>query len=450
VLTVENFVTVLASALWGWPLIFALLSTHLFLTIRLGGIQKHIFRAIHLSVTKEKGATGDVSPFSALMTALAATIGTGNIVGVATAIAAGGPGAVFWMWISGIFGMATKYTEGLLAVKYRVKMPDGTMAGGPMYVMERGLNAKWLGKIFAFFTAIAAFGVGAMVQSNSMAGMFYKTFNLPPALCGITAAVLVGFVIIGGIKSISKVCNLLIPIAGTVYVLGNVIILLLGWFSIPHTLWLILSSAFTGQAAVGGFIGAAAKDAMRYGIARGLFSNEAGLGSSAIIDAAAQTKSPARQALVSYTGTFWDTVVLAALTGIMIVNSGLWVSGADGGNLTNEVFSVIPILGPIILALSLFTFTFATSIGWSYYAEKAVEYLFGQRAIKPYKAIYVFLIFLGSIFSVGLVWSFSDIANAMMAIPNLASLLCLSGVAASETRRYFGIKAKRPPPRKSP
>ena len=449
-LTVENFVTVLASALWGWPLIFALLSTHLFLTIRLGGIQKHIFRAIHLSVTKEKGATGDVSPFSALMTALAATIGTGNIVGVATAIAAGGPGAVFWMWISGIFGMATKYTEGLLAVKYRVKMPDGTMAGGPMYVMERGLNAKWLGKIFAFFTAIAAFGVGAMVQSNSMAGMFYKTFNLPPALCGITAAVLVGFVIIGGIKSISKVCNLLIPIAGTVYVLGNVIILLLGWFSIPHTLWLILSSAFTGQAAVGGFIGAAAKDAMRYGIARGLFSNEAGLGSSAIIDAAAQTKSPARQALVSYTGTFWDTVVLAALTGIMIVNSGLWVSGADGGNLTNEVFSVIPILGPIILALSLFTFTFATSIGWSYYAEKAVEYLFGQRAIKPYKAIYVFLIFLGSIFSVGLVWSFSDIANAMMAIPNLASLLCLSGVAASETRRYFGIKAKRPPPRKSP
>ena len=226
--------------------------------------------------------------------------------------------------------------------------------------------------------------------------------------------------------------------------------MLLGWFSIPHTLWLILSSAFTGQAAVGGFIGAAAKDAMRYGIARGLFSNEAGLGSSAIIDAAAQTKSPARQALVSYTGTFWDTVVLAALTGIMIVNSGLWVSGADGGNLTNEVFSVIPILGPIILALSLFTFTFATSIGWSYYAEKAVEYLFGQRAIKPYKAIYVFLIFLGSIFSVGLVWSFSDIANAMMAIPNLASLLCLSGVAASETRRYFGIKAKRPPPRKSP
>ena len=449
-LTVENFVTVLASALWGWPLIFALLSTHLFLTIRLGGIQKHIFRAIRLSVTKEKGATGDVSPFSALMTALAATIGTGNIVGVATAIAAGGPGAVFWMWISGIFGMATKYTEGLLAVKYRVKMPDGTMAGGPMYVMERGLNAKWLGKIFAFFTAIAAFGVGAMVQSNSMAGMFYKTFNLPPALCGITAAVLVGFVIIGGIKSISKVCNLLIPIAGTVYVLGNVIILLLGWFSIPHTLWLILSSAFTGQAAVGGFIGAATKDAMRYGIARGLFSNEAGLGSSAIIDAAAQTKSPARQALVSYTGTFWDTVVLAALTGIMIVNSGLWVSGADGGNLTNEVFSVIPILGPIILALSLFTFTFATSIGWSYYAEKAVEYLFGQRAIKPYKAIYVFLIFLGSIFSVGLVWSFSDIANAMMAIPNLASLLCLSGVAASETRRYFGIKAKRPPPRKSP
>jgi AGCS family alanine or glycine:cation symporter len=437
VLAVEGFLGVLAAALWGRPLIIALLGTHVFLTFRLHGIQRYIPRALKLSVTKEKGAAGDVSPFAALMTALAATIGTGNIVGVATAVVAGGPGAVFWMWLSGIFGMSTKYTEALLSVKYRVKMPDGSMAGGPMYVMERGLHSRWLGLVFAFFTALAALGIGGMVQSNSIAVMFHKTFSIPPVICGAVVALLTGCVILGGIKSIARVCNTIIPIAGILFILSNVVILLLGWRSIPHTIVLIFTSAFTGSAAVGGFAGAAAKDAIRFGVARGLFSNESGLGSSSIVDAAAQCKNPVRQALVSYTGTFWDTVVLAALTGIMIVNSGLWVGGRDGGALTNEVFSAIPVIGPVLLAAALFTFAVATCIGWSYYAQKAVEYLFGPRAVGPYKALYVLLIFLGAVFSIDIVWSFSDIANAMMAIPNLISVLLLSGTAVRETRKYL-------------
>ena len=277
---IEAFLGPLATALWGRPLIIALLGTHVFLTIRLRGIQRYIKKAIKLSVTKEKGATGDVSPFAALMTALAATIGTGNIVGVATAVVSGGPGAVLWMWLSGIFGMATKYTEALLSVKYRIRMPDGTMAGGPMYVMERGLHSKWLGIIFAFFTAVAALGIGGMVQSNSVAVMFYKTFSIPPFICGAVAAVLTGCVIIGGIKSIAKVCNMIIPAAGFIFILSNIIILMIEWRSVPHSIALIISSAFTGQAALGGFAGAAVKDAVRFGVSRGLFSNESGLGSS--------------------------------------------------------------------------------------------------------------------------------------------------------------------------
>jgi len=371
------------------------------------------------------------------MTALAATIGTGNVVGVATAVAAGGPGAVLWMWLSGIFGMATKYTEALLSVKYRVKMPDGTMAGGPMYVMERGLHSRWLGLVFAFFTAVAAIGIGGMVQSNSVAVMFYNTFRIPPVLSGAAAAILTGCVIIGGIKNIAKVCNLVIPVAGILFILSNIVILCMNWSNIPHTLVLILTSAFTGQAAVGGFAGAAAKEAVRFGVARGLFSNESGLGSSPIVDAAARCRNPVRQALVSYTGTFWDTVVLAALTGVMVVNSGMWQSGLDGGALTGAVFSAIPAVGPVILAVSLFIFAVATCIGWSYYAQKAVEYLIGPKAVGPYKTLYVLMIFMGSVVSMGAVWSFSDIANAMMAVPNLVTLLLLSGTAVEETRRQL-------------
>ena len=433
----EQVLGTLAAALWGRPLIAALLGTHVFLTLRLHGVQRYIGKAVRLSVTKEKGMPGDVSPFSALMTALAATIGTGNVIGVATAVAAGGPGAVFWMWLSGIFGMATKYTEALLSVKYRVRQPDGSMAGGPMVVMERGLHARPLGLVFAFFTAIAAFGVGGMVQSHSAAGLLADTFRVPPLVCGGTLALLAAFVILGGIGSIARVCNLIIPAAGTLFILSNLVILLMDWRNLPHTLALIFTSAFTGQAAAGGFAGAAAKDALRFGIARGLFSNESGLGSSPIVDAAARCGNPVRQALVSCSGTFWDTVVMAALTGVMIVNSGKWLSGGNGGALTGAVFSAIPHIGPAVLAISLYVFAFATIIGWSYYAERAVSYLLGPRAVRPYKALYLLLTACAPALPLGMVWNLSDIANAMMALPNLITLVMLSGEAVRETRKYL-------------
>lgn len=416
-------------------MIAALFGTHLFLTARLGFVQRHVFKAIRLSVTREKGSSGDVSPFSALMTALAATIGTGNIVGVATAVAAGGPGAVFWMWISGVFGMATKYAESLLSVRYRVRMPDGSMAGGPMYVMERGLGRPGLGKAFAFFTASAALGVGCTVQANSISSMLRASYHVPCWLTGLVLSGLCACVILGGIRSIAHVCNLLIPVMGVLFIGSNLALLAIGWKTIPQSLWLIVSSAFTGQAAVGGFAGAGLREACRFGVARGLFSNEAGLGSEPIVAAAAKTASPARQALVSMTGTFWDTVVLAALTGLMVVNSGLWQTGSGGAQLTGAVFATLPVFGPAVLSCSLFAFAFATAIGWSYYARKAVEYLVGPRAVKPYLVLYIALLFVGAVFSVDLVWNLADISNALMAVPNLFCVLALSPVVARKTRR---------------
>ncbi len=433
----EALLGAVAGAVWGGPLLALLLGTHVFLTFRLHFVQRHTLRAVRLSVTKEPGAQGEISPFAALTTALAATIGTGNIVGVATAVAAGGPGAVFWMWLSGVFGMATKYAESLLSVKYRVRKNDGGFSGGPMAVMERGLHMPLLGRAFAFFTVCAALGIGAMVQSNSIAQVFASVFRVPPLLTGLVVALLAGTVLLGGIQSIARVCSLLIPAAGAVFVLSNLALLGLHAPELPHTLAIILRDAFGGQAAVGGFAGATVKQAMRFGIARGLFSNEAGLGSEPIVAAAAQTRSPVRQALVSLTGTFWDTVVLAALTGIVVVNSGAWQGGKNGAALTAEVFGALP-GGRILLALSLFTFAFATCIGWSYYAEKAAEYLFGRRGIGPCKAAYVALMVLGAVFPLGAVWSFSDIANALMAVPNLFSVLLLNGEVKRETRAHLG------------
>lgn len=432
-----EFIKLVSGIMWSWPLIAALFGTHIYMTFRLKFIQRYTFKAIKLSVSNSDGSSGDISPFSALMTSLAATIGTGNIVGVATAIAAGGPGAVLWMWLSGILGMSTKYAESLLSVKYRIKNKDGTISGGPMYVMERALHLKGLGMFFSFCTAVAAFGVGAMVQSNSISMMFQKTFHIPSIATGAVVALLVAVVIIGGIKSIAKVCNLIIPAAGIIFIASNIAILIIGWRTLPQTIALIFTSAFNGHAALGGFAGATLKEACRFGISRGLFSNESGLGSEPIVAAAAKTENPVRQALVSYTGTFWDTVVLAAITGIMIVNSGLWVNGLNGSDLTGEVFAVLPVFGSALLSLSLFTFAFATSIGWSYYAEKAVEYLFSAKAVKPYKVLYIISIFLGSVFSLNIVWNLSDIANAFMAIPNLASVLVLSDVVVKETKQYL-------------
>jgi len=438
--------------LWGPPMLILLFGTHLFLTYRLRFIQKYVWKAIKLSVSKDRSGEGDVSQFGALTTALAATIGTGNIVGVATAVGLGGPGAVLWCWLTGVFGMATKYAEALVSVRYRVKTSDGTMLGGPMYALENGLNMKWLAVLFCIFTSIAAFGIGNMVQANSIAVMLNETMGLSPYLSGGVMAVLTAVVILGGVKSIASVCEKLVPFMAIFYVFGCAIILGMNISYLPATISLIVSSAFTPQAAGGGFVGASVMMAMRYGIARGLFSNESGLGSAPIVAAAAQTKNPVRQALVSMTGTFWDTVVVCAMTGLVLVSSVIENPAAlnqlSGAALTKGAFAQIPVVGPIVLSVGLLTFVFSTILGWSYYGERATEYLFGKKSITPYRVAWVIAVFLGSITSLTLVWDLADAMNALMAIPNLVSLIALSGVIVSDTRKYLweegGIEREAP------
>ena len=438
----EKLLDQISGYVWGVPLLAVLFGTHLFLTFRLGFIQKHTFSAIRLSLTRTSEGAGEISHFGALVTALAATIGTGNIVGVATAVAAGGPGAVLWMWLTGVFGIATKYSEALLSVKYRVVGEDGSVAGGPMYVLEKAMNMKWLAVLFAVFTAVAAFGIGNMVQANSIAAMLQTNFNVSPWISGAVMTVFTAVVIIGGIKSIAKVCEYLVPVMALLYVLGCAVLLFLRQDTLPETLQLIFSSAFTGQAALGGFAGAGVKEAMRFGIARGLFSNESGLGSAPIVAAAAQTSHPVRQALISSTGTFWDTVVVCAATGIVVVNSGMWQSGLKGAELTNAAFNEVPYVGNAVLTFGLLTFVFSTILGWSYYGEKAMEYLFGKKLVVPYRWAWVAAVMVGSVASLQVVWTFADIANALMALPNLVSLLVLSPVVAAETKSYFAEKAE--------
>ena len=433
----EQWLQTLSDFVWGPPLLILLCGTHLFLTFRLRFIQRYIWKAIKLSLQRSSEGSGDVSQFGALTTALAATIGTGNIVGVATAIAAGGPGAVLWMWLTGVFGIATKYAEALLSVKYRVTGANGLMAGGPMYVLERGMNKKWLGIIFAALTAVSAFGIGNMVQANSISSMVQETFAIDPLISGVIMTVFTAVVILGGIKSIAGVCERLVPFMAIFYVAGCLYLLLTNLEGIPGAFTLIFEGAFSGQAAIGGFLGAGMKEAIRYGVARGLFSNESGLGSAPIVAAAAQTKNPIRQALVSSTGTFWDTVVVCAMTGLVLVNSGEWVNGLRGAALTNAAFSDIPVVGPIVLTVGLLTFVFSTILGWSYYGEKAAEYLFGTRVIKPYRWLWVVGVMVGSVLSLPMVWSFADITNGLMAIPNLISLIVLNRVIVSETDEYL-------------
>ena len=422
---------------WGPPLLILLVGTHLYLTIRTRVIQRYLPRAIRISVTRDHGSEGDVSQFGALTTALAATIGTGNIVGVATAVSLGGPGAVLWMWLTGVFGIATKYSEALLSVKYRIKDERGMMAGGPMYVLDRALGMRWLGIVFAALTAIAAFGIGNMVQANSISSMVRTSFGVSPWISGALMTVLTAIVILGGIKSIARVCEGLVPFMAIFYVAGCALLLVMGWETLPETISLIVSSAFTGQAAAGGFAGATMREALRYGVARGLFSNESGLGSAPIVAAAAQTANPVRQALVSSTGTFWDTVVVCAMTGLVVVNTADWSSGLKGAELTHAAFSHIPWIGPTVLTVGLLTFVFSTILGWSYYGEKAAEYLFGVRAIVPYRLAWVVAVMVGSVATLPAVWSFADIANGLMAVPNLVSLLLLSGVIVAETKEHL-------------
>lgn len=437
---IQVFFSKLSSLLWGWPMIILLLGTHVFLTIRLKFPQRKIFKGIALSVKSDGDSKGDVSQFGALATALAATIGTGNIIGVATAVSLGGPGAVLWCWLSGVFGIATKYAEGLLAVKYRVTTSDGTMMGGPMYALERGLGAKWLAVLFCIFTVLAALGIGCSVQSNSISTMLYESFNVPIYVSGAVTALLVALVIFFGIKGIANVCGFLVPFMAFFYVAGCIVILVMNASFLGSALSLIFKSAFSLQAIGGGFVGGGLMVAMRYGIARGLFSNESGMGSAPIVAAAARTKNPVRQALVSATGTFWDTVIVCAMTGLVLVTSILRypdIDYKDGAILTKLAFSKIKFIGPIILNVGLITFAFSTILGWAYYAEKAIEYLGGKKVIFYYRVLWVAVVFIGSVVNLSMVWDLADAMNALMAIPNLISLLLLTGVLVKETNKYL-------------
>ena len=433
----ENFIGVLSGWVWGPPMLILLFGTHIYLTYLLRGLQ---FRSLPLAFkiifTKDNGK-GDISQFSSLMTALAATVGIGNIVGVATAITLGGPGAIFWMWLTGLLGMATKYSEGLLAVKYREKGPSG-MRGGAMYYISKGANMPLLGAFFAFFTVVSAFGVGNMVQANSSAHIFESAFNISTHWTGIFLAILTGLVIIGGIKSIGRFVSVLVPFMIILYMGTMLVTLSLRIDQIPHAFSLIFNSAFNGASATGGFVGATIATAIRFGVARGLFSNEAGLGSASIVAASAKTKDPVSQALVTMTGTFIDTIVVCTLTALVILTTDVWTLGISAGELTSKsVEATLGYGGVIIIAFSTALFAFSTLIGWSYYGEKGLEFLMGTNIIKYYRIAYVFAVFIGSTMSLGLIWNLSDITNGMMAIPNLIGLLLLSKIIKSETNKYF-------------
>lgn len=436
------------SVIWGWWLIILLLGTHVFMTFRTGFIQrKTLSKGIKLSVTRDPEAEGEVSNFGALTTALAATIGTGNIVGVGTAIALGGPGAVLWCWLSGVFGIATKYSESLIAVKYRVKTEDGRMQGGAMYALSRGLKWKGLGKvmgmIFAVFVGFGSFGIGCATQVNAIANIVQENVGVPKAAIGIVVAILTAIVIFGGIKSIAKVCEKLVPFMAIFYVLGCIIILCINYDYIIPAIVTIGKLAFTPGAAAGGLVGSGIRLAMQYGIARGLFSNESGMGSAPIAAAAAQTRNPVRQALVSSTGTFWDTVVVCAMTGLVLVSTIMKNPAInadqieDGGILTTLAFGQIPYLGPIILTLGIICFAYSTILGWAYYGERCVEYFAGKKGLIPYRILYVAVAAIAPIVALDVVWALADILNALMAIPNLIAVLLLSNVIASETKKYI-------------
>ena len=436
----NNFLTFINSYLWGAPMIILLLGTHLYLTIRLRFPQLYIFKAIRLSLQRDKGSTGDVSQFSALATSLAGTIGTGNIIGVATAVTMGGPGAVFWCWMTGVLGISTKYAEGLLAIKYRVHTSDGKMLGGPMYALERGLGCRWLGLTFAFCTVVASFFIGNMIQCNSISMMLNEGYHIPPLATGITIALTTCAVIMFGVKGIAKVCEGLVPFMALFYIGGCLWILGVNHSFIWPALKVIVTDAFNPQAATGGFVGSTIMTAMRYGIARGLFSNESGLGSAPIVAAVARTRNPVRQAMVSSTSPFWDTVVICAITGLVLVSSIMADPSIDstaGARLTKVAFGQIPTFGPFVLTMGIVTFSFSTILGWSYLGEKALEYIFGRKARYVYRVLWITATFIGSITAINLVWNLGDTFNALMAFPNILSVLLLTGVVVKETRHYL-------------
>lgn len=454
--TITKFLNASDEFLWGWFMIVLLLGTHIFITIRTRFVQKKIFKSIKLSVTKDPDSAGDISPFQSLTTALASTIGTGNIIGVGTAIAFGGPGAVFWCWLTGVFGISTKYAESLLAVKYRVRTKDGRMLGGAMYVLERGLKLKWLGVLFALFTIFASFGIGSGVQVNAISSIMNSAFNgsgnlavelfgrnisVVSIIIGVLVSLITAIVIFGGIKAISKVCEVLVPAMAAMYIIGCVILLIMNAAYLGDTVVLIIKSAFTTTSAAGGFIGSSIMIAARFGIARGLFSNESGMGSAPIVASAAQTRNSVRQAMVSSTGTFWDTVVVCLMTGLVLVSSTIknpsLFNGTDGDKMTFAAFQQIPYIGTPILIIGIAAFAYSTVLGWSYYGERCVEYLFGVKGMVPYKIVFVLVLFVAPLISLDMVWAVSDIFNALMAIPNLVAVILLSGVVVKETNYYL-------------
>ena len=440
----SQLVTWVDGKVWGWGMILLLLGTHLFMTVRTGFIQrKTITKGIKLSVSKEPDADGEVSQFGALATALASTIGTGNIIGVGTAVALGGPGAVLWCWLTGVFGIATKYSESLIAVKYRVKTEDGRMQGGAMYALERGLHMRWLGLIFAVFAGFASFGIGCATQVNAIATVCSENLHINKAVVGIIVGVLTAVVIFGGIKSIARVCERLVPFMALFYVLGCIVILGINYDYIIPAITTICRLAFQPGAAAGGLVGSGIMLAMRYGVARGLFSNESGMGSAPIAAAAAQTRNPVRQALVSSTGTFWDTVVVCLMTGLVLVSTIMKNPAinaneiTDGGVLTSLAFDQIPIIGPLILVVGIISFAFSTILGWAYYGERCVEYFAGKKGLIPYRVLYIAVAVIAPVVALDVVWDIADILNALMAIPNLIAVLLLSPVIVKETKKYL-------------
>ncbi|MDO6448765.1 sodium:alanine symporter family protein [Oceanobacillus profundus] len=436
-----GFLEQVSAFVWGPPLLILIVGTGIYLTFRLGFVQILALPTALLNAfsrkKQDKLSDGDISHYQALTTQMAATIGTGNIVGVATAVIAGGPGAVFWMWVMAIFGMATKYAEAVLAVKYRVKGEDGQMSGGPMYYLERGLKLKWLAVAFAIFGSIAAFGIGNMVQTNAVSAAAENSFNIPTWVTGIILAIVTALVILGGIKSIGRVTAFFVPIMAVFYIIGGLIIMTLNFDIVPAAINLILTDAFTASAVGGGILGTV----IRYGVARGIFSNEAGLGSAPIAAAAAKTDYPGRQGLVSMTQVFIDTIIVCSITGITIVMADLHQTGVAGGALTGESFGVfLGTPGVLIVSITTILFAYSTVIAWSYYGEKCLNYLFkSPKAITIYRFVWVVAVFFGATTVIDIVWLFSDIFNALMAIPNLIGLLGLSGVVAYETKRFLKI-----------
>lgn len=435
---IEKFISSASSFIWGTPMLILLVGTGLFLTIKLKGMQfwalGHAFKLIF---EKEENAKGDISNFAALMTALAATVGIGNIVGVATAISLGGPGAVFWMWVTGLVGMATKYSEAILAVKYREKGING-YKGGPMYYLSKGANLPILGFLFALFTILASFGIGNMTQVNAVANALNSKFDVPFEATGVVLLIITAFVVLGGIKTIGKVTTYLIPFMIVIYLITSFTIIFLNLDKVGGAFEMIFYYAFNPISATGGFIGATIAAAIRYGIARGVFSNESGLGSAPIAAAAAITKDPVKQALISMTQTFIDTLVVCTMTAVIILMAPIWMQGGNAGELTLKSFEFfLGDYGSLVIVIATILFGYSTVLGWSYYGEKAYEYLFGENKIIIYRIIFICIIYVGAVSQLKIVWDFSDLANGLMAIPNLIGLLLLSKVISSETNRYF-------------